>query len=139
MYTDLVVLPGTSADTRIVRSFAVADEQHSNRHNTHGCQSNDDHNDRDRNGDHDNHDNDNDDDGIDLLELDRLPLIEEQLPALPPRIVRGPADCVALVGGTVTLSVDYTTAPADGDSGDRPKVKWLLAVRTNKLVATLSR
>lgn len=124
-----MVLPGTSADTRIVRSFVVDEQRSSNRRNTHECTSNgngDTVNDRDS-------DNDGDDDDTNLLELDRLPLIEEQLPALPPRIVRGPADCVALVGGTVTLSVDFTTAPADGDSGDRPKVKWLLAVCTTYL------
>lgn len=113
-FSELVVLPGTGAQTHLVRSF------------THGA-------DADAAPSLNDVNNDDIDDIEDDIEhaprVPPLPLaVEEQLPALPPRIVRGPADCVALVGGSVTLSVDFTTAPADGAAGDRPTVKWLLAV-----------
>lgn len=125
-YADLVVLPATSADTRIARSFVDEDAAQFRAHRRHH-QSKRDRNDAAERRDND--DNDDDDEGVQLISdlPPRRPLLVAHP---PPRIVKGPADCVALVGGTVTLCVEYESA-ADNDRPPPTVVKWLLAVRTS--------
>lgn len=45
----------------------------------------------------------------------------EELDQIPAHIYKGPEDCVALIGGNVTLRVNYIGIP-------QPIVKWFLAV-----------
>lgn len=48
-------------------------------------------------------------------------LYRDKLDQSPAHISKGPEDCVALIGGNVTLKVHYIGVP-------QPIVKWLLAV-----------
>lgn len=53
-------------------------------------------------------------------------LCRNELEQSPVHISKGPEDCVALIGGNVTLKVHYIGVP-------RPLVKWLLAVSKHSL------
>lgn len=43
-------------------------------------------------------------------------------------IIRGPADCTALIGGSVTLTAEYEDGQANDCRGIGAKARWLKAV-----------